>query len=163
MTFKNRKELLTVLESPEVPLHNNGSGQLQFAKAYLKGRSVMEQDPILEKAAWENMLSILDTCRKQKVGLFKYVRDIYSNDFCMPRLADLLAKAEVIDSSIEHVLKFDRVRGQVPRKQGLKPIICHDWARRVRGQVPRKQGLKHIDVSTSATMLSEGKFHENKD
>jgi len=84
------------------------------------------------------------------------------------------------------------VRGQVPRKQGLKPQIR--WAHIrgsssgpraspkktrietslfkhpytchifVRGQVPRKQGLK-LDsafVGDHATM-SEGKFQENKD
>ncbi len=60
------------------------------------------------------------------------------------------------------------VRGQVPRKQGLKRIIAEILAcqseSRVRGQVPRKQGLK---LSWSGYELlsarSEGKFHENKD
>ena len=92
-TFKNRKELLTVLESPEVPIHNNGS-EIAVREGVLKRKISYGTRSDLGKAAWENMLSILDTCRKQKVGFFKYVRDIYSNDFCMPRLADLLAKAE---------------------------------------------------------------------
>jgi len=93
LTFKNRKELLTVLESPEVPLHNNGS-EIAVREGVLKRKISYGTRSDLGKAAWENMLSILDTCRKQKVGFFKYVQDIYSNDFCMPRLADLLAKAE---------------------------------------------------------------------
>jgi hypothetical protein len=93
LTFKNRKELLAVLESPEVPLHNNGS-EIAVREGVLKRKISYGTRSDLGKAAWENMFSILDTCRKQKVNFFKYVRDIYSNDFCMPRLADLLAKAE---------------------------------------------------------------------
>jgi hypothetical protein len=92
-TFKNRKELLTVLESPAVPLHNNGS-EIAVREGVLKRKISYGTRSDLGKAAWENMLSILDTCRKLKVGFFKYVRDIYSNDFCMTRLADLLAKVE---------------------------------------------------------------------
>jgi len=92
-TFENRKELLTVLEYPVVPIHNNGS-EIAVREGVLKRKISYGTRSDLGKAAWENMLSILDTCRKQKVGFFKYVRDIYSNDSCMPRLADLLAKAE---------------------------------------------------------------------
>jgi hypothetical protein len=92
-TFKNRKELLTVLESPAVPLHNNGS-EIAVREGVLKRKISYGTRSDLGKAAWENMLSIRDTCRKLKVGFFEYVRDIYSNDFCMPILADLLAKAE---------------------------------------------------------------------
>jgi hypothetical protein len=92
-TFENRKELLTVLDYPVVPLHNNGS-EIAVREGVLKRKISYGTRSDLGKAAWENMLSILDTCRKQKVGFFRYVRDIYSNNFCMPRLADLLAKAE---------------------------------------------------------------------
>jgi hypothetical protein len=92
-TFENRNELLTVLDNPEVPLHNNGS-EIAVREGVLKRKISYGTRSDLGKAAWENMLSILDTCRKLKVGFFKYVRDIYSNDLCMPRLADLLAKAE---------------------------------------------------------------------
>ena len=61
------------------------------------------------------------------------------------------------------------VRGQVPRKQGLKPQpMMLDVAaaeREVRGQVPRKQGLKHGKRPWFAGEISEseGKFQENKD
>jgi hypothetical protein len=47
----------------------------------------------LGKAAWENMLSILDTCRKLKVSFFKYVRDIYSNDFLIDEIGRLARKS----------------------------------------------------------------------
>jgi hypothetical protein len=93
LTFKNRKELLTVLDCPVVPLHNNGS-EIAVREGVLKRKISYGTRSELGKAAWENMFSILDTCRKLKVDFFKYVRDIYSNNFCMPRLADLLAKAE---------------------------------------------------------------------
>lgn len=93
LTFKNRKELLAVLESPGVPLHNNGS-EIAVREGVLKRKISYGTRSYLGKAAWENMLSILDTCRKQKVDFFKYIRDIYSNELCMPRLADLVAKGE---------------------------------------------------------------------
>ena len=83
------------------------------------------------------------------------------------------------------------VRGQVPRKQGLKRADALSLMRAsvVRGQVPSKQGLKHSDnaakgeagygprASSKKTRIetergagrppggkaSEGKFQENKD
>jgi len=39
----------------------------------------------------------------------------------------------------------DTIRGQVPRKQGLKLLVdlrTSRWVAFIRGQVPRKQGLK---------------------
>ena len=49
-----------------------------------------------------------------------------------------------------------RVRGQVPRKQGLKPRLDvggHRSGPWVRGQVPRKQGLKRVGFA-AVTSLS---------
>jgi hypothetical protein len=92
LTLKNRKQLLAVLESPVVPLHNNGS-EIAVREGVLKRKISYGTRSDLGKAAWGNILSILDTCRKQKVGFFKYMRDIYSNELCMPRLADLISEA----------------------------------------------------------------------
>ena len=42
------------------------------------------------KIALENMMSILNTCRKNGVSFYHYVKDIFSKDYNMPRLAELI-------------------------------------------------------------------------
>ena len=81
-----------VLEFPDVPLHNNGS-EIAVREGVIKRKISYGTRSDLGKAAWENMLSILDNCRKQKVNFFKYIKDIYSNSFSMPRLADMIPRA----------------------------------------------------------------------
>jgi hypothetical protein len=91
-TWRNREKLLVVLEYPDIPLHNNGS-EIAVREGVIKRKISYGTRSNLGKAAWENMLSILDTCRKQNVNFFKYIKDIYSNSFSMPRLADVIPKA----------------------------------------------------------------------
>jgi hypothetical protein len=76
---------------PKIPLHNNGS-EIAVREGVLKRKISYGTRSELGKAAWENMLSILDTCRKQKVNFYMYIKDIYSNSFSMPRLADMIPK-----------------------------------------------------------------------
>ncbi len=92
---------------------------------------------------------------------------------------------------MQPIHEYNEVRGQVPRKQGLKPPgeqgaeklesprasstktrietprtqANLSAADTVRGQVPRKQGLK-LPIAqgwVNNMAMSEGKFHENKD
>jgi hypothetical protein len=42
------------------------------------------------KIAWENIMSILDTCRKLGVSFLEYIKDILSGKYNMPRLAELI-------------------------------------------------------------------------
>jgi hypothetical protein len=92
LTWKDREKLLAVLDFPDVPLHNNGS-EIAVREGVLKRKISYGTRSELGKEAWGNMLSILDTCRKQKVSFYMYVEDIYSNRFSMPRLADMIPKA----------------------------------------------------------------------
>jgi len=92
LTFDDRDKLLMVLDFPEIPLHNNGS-EIAVREGVLKRKISYGTRSELGKAAWGNMLSILDTCRKQKVRFYMYIKDIYSNNFSMPRLADMIPKA----------------------------------------------------------------------
>jgi hypothetical protein len=89
LTYDDRDKLLMVLDFPEIPLHNNGS-EIAVREGVLKRKISYGTRSELGKAAWENMLSILDTCRKQKVRFYMYIKDIYSNSFSMPRLADMI-------------------------------------------------------------------------
>ncbi|MFZ2070375.1 MAG: transposase [Halobacteriota archaeon] len=58
-----------------------------------------EEKGKLEKAAWENMMSILDTCRKQGVGFFDYVKDIFSGKRALTRLGHLISQKASIEST----------------------------------------------------------------
>jgi len=44
----------------------------------------------LGKRAWENMFSIMDTCRKQEVNFFNYLNGIFSSRNDLPKLANLI-------------------------------------------------------------------------
>ena len=113
------------------------------------------------------------------------------NDACSsPRASSTKTRIETERKNLSARLLIN-VRGQVPRKQGLKHGLkfIPGSAGVVRGQVPRKQGLKQhtaprypgasrsprasstktrietLSRATPASTLfqSEGKFHENKD
>lgn len=89
LTSNKKDELLTVLDHPEIPLHNN------LAERGL--RSIVAKRKISSgtrskagTAAWENYMTILETCKKQGVNFFEYIMDILSGKRTMPRLADLI-------------------------------------------------------------------------
>ncbi|MDI3545797.1 MAG: hypothetical protein PWP68_1214 [Rikenellaceae bacterium] len=82
---------IMVLDHQEVPLHNNLSEngiRPVIIKRKISGGTRTKDGTI----AWENYLSILGTCKKQGVSFFKYLKDIFSRKFEMPRLADLISK-----------------------------------------------------------------------
>jgi len=89
LTWENRDSLLKVLDYPFIPLHNNES-EIAAREPVIKRKISYGTRSELGKAAWENMLSIKDTCRKTGVSFYKYMLDIYSNSFNLPRLAALI-------------------------------------------------------------------------
>lgn len=89
VTWKNRDRLLQFLDYPFVPLHNNES-EIAAREPVIKRKISYGTRSELGKCAWENALSIKDTCRKLGVNFFQYMKDIYSKSFSMPRLADIL-------------------------------------------------------------------------
>jgi hypothetical protein len=88
-TWKNRDRLLQFLDFPYIPLHNNES-EIAAREPVIKRKISYGTRSELGKCAWENALSIKDTCRKLDVNFFQYMQDIYSNSFAMPRLAEIL-------------------------------------------------------------------------
>ena len=88
-TKKKKEELLLVLEYPNVPLHNN-LAEIAVREGVIKRKISYGTRSELGKLAWENMLSIIDTCRKLEVSFYKYLYDIFSNSYSMPRLSDLI-------------------------------------------------------------------------
>ena len=88
-TRKRKQRLLRVLDYPLIPIHNNAA-EIALREGVIKRKISYGTRSELGKSAWENMLSILDTCRKHKVSFFEYIRDILSNSYSMPRLSQLI-------------------------------------------------------------------------
>jgi len=88
MTRKKKVSLLMVLDYPKVPLHNN-CAEIAVREGVIKRKISYGTRSELGRLAWENMLSIMDTCRKLEVSFYKYTQDIFSNSKSMPRLSDL--------------------------------------------------------------------------
>ena len=79
LTFAKKDELLTVLDYPEVPLHNNLSEngvREMVIKRKISG-GVKTEEGI---KAWENNMSISATCKKLGVSFYAYMVDVFSKN-----------------------------------------------------------------------------------
>jgi len=88
-TRKRKSRLLMVLDFPMIPIHNN-TAEIALREGVIKRKISYGTRSEAGRFAWENMLSILDTCRKLNISFFKYIRDILSNRHSMPRLHQLI-------------------------------------------------------------------------
>ena len=88
-----KKELLTVLNHPELPLHNNRSEN--GARVQKRREDVSLQTKTKEGTdAKDTMMTIVETAKKHSVSAFKYIYDRVSKTSKMPSLANLIrAKA----------------------------------------------------------------------
>lgn len=90
LTKEKKEELLLVLKFPEILLHNNPA-ELALREGVVKRKISNGTRSDDGKAAWENMISIMDTCRKHDISLFDYIKDIFSGKREMTRLSILIA------------------------------------------------------------------------
>jgi hypothetical protein len=98
LTKEKKDELLLVLNFPEIPLHNNPA-ELALREGVVKRKISNGTRSDDGKAAWENMMSIMDTCRKHDISLFDYIKDIFSGKREMTRLSDLIAQKASVNST----------------------------------------------------------------
>ena len=91
LTKEKKEELLLVLKFPEILLHNNPA-ELALREGVVKRKISNGTRSDDGKAAWENMMSIMDTCRKHGISLFDYIKDIFSGKREMTRLSALIAQ-----------------------------------------------------------------------
>jgi hypothetical protein len=91
LTREKKDELLLVLKFPEIPLHNNPA-ELALREGVVKRKISNGTRSDDGKAAWENMMSIMDTCKKHGISLFDYIKDIFSGKREMTRLSALIAQ-----------------------------------------------------------------------
>lgn len=99
LTRKKKEKLLLVLDFPEIPLHNNPA-EIALREMVIKRKISSGTRSEDGKIAWENMMTILDTCRKHGISFLEYVKDIFSGRHNQPRLTDLiLQKASTLSPS----------------------------------------------------------------
>jgi hypothetical protein len=72
-------ELLTVLDYPEIPLHNNLSEngvREMVMKRKISGGTKNEDG----QKAWENNMSILATCKKLGISFFDFMKGVFAKN-----------------------------------------------------------------------------------
>jgi hypothetical protein len=89
LTKEKKDRLLLVLDHPEIPLHNNPA-EIALREFVLKRKISYGTRSDLGKVAWENLMTILDTCRKHKVCFFEYIKCVISGITTMKKLAVLI-------------------------------------------------------------------------
>ncbi|MBK5190555.1 MAG: transposase [Methanosarcinales archaeon] len=99
LTKEKEAKLLLVLDYLETPLHNN-TAEIAVREEVIKRKISYGTRSEDGRTAWENMLSILDTCRKQGVSFFEYLRDIFSNRYSLPSLSELVGGGESCEVGI---------------------------------------------------------------
>lgn len=93
---RNKRELLLVLDRPEIPLHNNSSES--DIREYVKKRKISgstRSDP--GRRCRDTFASLKKTCRKLGVAFWSYLSDRLSGDNLIPWLPDLM-RQRMIDS-----------------------------------------------------------------
>ena len=86
---KNKKELLMVLERPDIPLHNNLSERdirAYVIKRKISGSTRSENG----RRCRDTFTSLIKTCRKQNINFWDYLGDRLSRKNLIPFLPDLL-------------------------------------------------------------------------
>ncbi len=87
--YKNKRELLRVLNRPEVPLHNNASET--DIREYTKRRKVQGGTRSDEgRRSRDTFTSLKKTCRKLKISFWAYLQDRISKANQIPELSELM-------------------------------------------------------------------------
>lgn len=90
--YKNKQELLLVLERPEIPLHNNLSEN--DIRDYVKKRNISATTRSDSgRKARDTMLSLKKTCQKLGISFWRYLYDRVSTENLIPPLPKLLRVA----------------------------------------------------------------------
>jgi len=87
LTLNKKDELLTVLDYPEIPLHNNLS-ENGLREVVIKRKISGGVETVEGVKAWENNMSILATCKKQGVSFYEFMKGVYAKDITidLPKL-----------------------------------------------------------------------------
>ena len=88
-SYKNKAELLLVLERPEVPLHNNSAERA--IREYVKKRKISGSTRSeAGRKCRDTFTSLKKTCRKLKVSFWEYLKDRIEKINLVPDLSSLI-------------------------------------------------------------------------
>ncbi len=89
LTLQKKRQLLLVLDFPEIPLENNEAERA--LREYVIKRKISNGTRTDDGTkAWEVYLSLVDTCRKNGINFYDYLCDRISQAYKMPSLASLI-------------------------------------------------------------------------
>ncbi len=89
--YKNKTELLLVLQRPEIPLHNNGSES--DIREYVKRRKVSGGTRSSSgRQSRDTFTSLKKTCRKLGLSFWEYLNDRVSRLNAIPKIPELMRK-----------------------------------------------------------------------
>ncbi len=87
--YKNKSELLLVLERPDIPLHNNLSER--DIREYVKKRKISGSTRSdIGRRCRDTFISLKKTCRKLDVSFWKYLLDRVTGSHQIPLLGELI-------------------------------------------------------------------------
>ncbi len=87
--YKNKSELLLVLERPDIPLHNNGAEN--SIREYVKKRKISGSTRSESgRQCRDTFTSLKKTCRKLGVSFWQYLKDRIENTGLIPALSELI-------------------------------------------------------------------------
>ena len=96
--YKNKTELLLVLNRPEVPLHNN-RGESDI-REYAKRRKVSggtQSD--LGRQSRDTFISLKKTCRKLGISFWEYLNDRWAQENQIPHLSEIVVERMRLSSA----------------------------------------------------------------
>ena len=99
LTREKREKLLLVLDHPEIPLHNNPA-EIALREFVIKKKVSYGTRSEDGRIAWENMMTLLDTCRKLDVSFYDYLKDRFSGKCVMPNLATIISQRASTNSTV---------------------------------------------------------------
>jgi hypothetical protein len=89
--YRRKKELLLVLERPDLPLHNNASEQ--DIREFVRKRKISGSTRSNEgRRCRDTFASLKKTCRKLGISFWKYLSDRVSDYKVIPPLGELIAQ-----------------------------------------------------------------------
>ena len=105
LTYKKKERLLLVLDFPEIPLHNNMSEA--------GARSIVTKRKIsggvrtnAGKIAWENALSIYETCKKNSINFYSHVLEIFKGNLNRLSLSNVIHERSIKEKNKSKNLKL---------------------------------------------------------
>ncbi len=90
LTLRKADDLLTVLDHPGIPMHNNGSERTLRPRARKRDQSYQTRS-LSGLAAWDTMQSLMETARKLGLNFQHYLMDRLTDQHQIPPLDALVA------------------------------------------------------------------------